>query len=388
MTRFFIASDSFKGTASSLEVAEALKSGLLQVPGLSADDDISIVSMADGGEGTLGAFLFAHPEAIKHNVEVLGPTGEIIESFWVQLDDSTAVVELACGSGITLANPLDALHAHSYGFGQVLAEAIAAGMTTIFVGIGGSASTDGGMGMLEALGVQFLDQQGNTVSVLFGDSGNAALKKISALDVSNFLLSPNMNPRSQVNIRVISDVTNPLNGPSGAAAVFGPQKGALPDEIAHIDANLKHFAEVVSETFSEADRDFPGSGAAGGCGFALHAIGAALLSGPETVAEALKLDERIAAVDYVITGEGKFDVQSLSGKVPHAVAEIARSHGVSTILVAGVIEGATDSFHSAWSLTEIAESSEEAMTNTVHWLEQVGRLIGEDLATRSDHPTE
>jgi len=360
--RIVIAPDSFKGTADAVDVARALAAGWASVH---PDDELVLMPMADGGEGTLDAFELAVPGSRRMPVTVTGPDDRQVQASWLLLPDGTGVVELANTSGITLLQPLRPLEAHSTGFGQAIAAALDHGVQRLYLALGGSSSTDGGAAALAALGAVFADAAGRPVR----PSGGGLATVVSA-DLSGL---PALPPRGAL---ILSDVTNPLLGPSGAAAVFGPQKGADPDQIGALEAGLAGLAALLP-----ADPTTPGAGAAGGAGFGLLAWGARLAPGAAAVGEALGLPAAVAGADTVITGEGRFDSQSAAGKVPSHLAGLAADAGARALLVAGAIEpGALEAdpgrFAAAVSLTELAGSVPAAMADPVRWL----RLAAAQLA--------
>ena len=347
-----IAPDSFKGTATGGAAAAAIARGWASVrPG----DDVVLLPMADGGEGTLDTFAAAVDGATWMPARVLGPDNSPVDTEWLLLPDGTGVVELARASGITLLDPLQPFDAHTFGFGELIAAALDAGVSSLVLAIGGSSSTDGGAGALAALGVRLLDAEGREIPL-----GNRGLTALESVDWSAARSSPHR-------VIVLCDVRNPLLGPDGAAAVFGPQKGATVSDIPVLDANLAHFAGVLG-----GNHEYPGAGAAGGTSFGLVAWGAELRSGAEEVSERSGLDAAIAGADLVITGEGRFDSQSASGKVPHHIATLAEKLGVARALVAGHIEAPTGQFTDAVSLTELAGDSSTARAAAAHWLERAG----------------
>jgi glycerate 2-kinase len=358
-----IAPDSFKGTASATVAAAAIGRGWASAR---PSDEIVQLPMADGGEGTLDAFAAAVPGAARMPLRVLGPDGRPVEAEWLLLPDGTAVVELALASGITLLDPLLPFDAHTYGFGQLIAAAVDAGAGSLILAVGGSSSTDGGAGALAALGAGLFDAAGGAIPL-----GNRGLASLDRADLGTARPAP-------ASVVVLCDVRNPLLGPDGAAAVFGPQKGARPADIAVLDANLARFAVVIG-----GDPMFPGAGAAGGTAYGLVAWGAELRSGAEEIAERNGLDAAIRSADLVITGEGRFDSQSASGKIPHHIATLANDLGVDVALVAGLIEAPTLQFSDAVSLTELAGSSSAALSDAERWLEAAGA----ELAARSDDPS-
>lgn len=366
-----IAPDSFKGTIGAADAATALAAGWRSVR---PDDVVLLVPLADGGEGTVEAFATAVRGARRMSVTVTGPLGAPVEASWVLLPptpdapDGTAVVELANTSGIELLGTpprLRAPDAHTRGFGQAIAAALAHGVSRLVLGIGSSASTDGGTGMLSALGARFLDASGRPVA-----AGGRGLAEVAAVDLSGLM------PLPPGGVTVLSDVTNPLTGPSGAAAVFGPQKGATPDDVAALDVGLARFAGLL-----DADPAAPGAGAAGGTGFGLLAWGAELIPGSAAVADLVGLDEAVAEASVVITGEGSYDGQSAVGKVPAHVGAVAASAHVPVALVAGRI--ATDAdmsgFVATASLTELAGSGEAAMADPARWLTAAGAQLARAL---------
>lgn len=354
--RVAIAPDSFKGTATATEVTAALAEGWLSVrPG----DILIRMPLADGGEGTLDAFELAFPGARRMPVTVTGPDGRTVDTSWVLLPDNSGVVELAATSGITLLEVLQPLDAHTIGFGEAIAAAMDSGVDRLYLALGGSSSTDGGVGALTALGAVFTDAEGRQIL-----PGGRGLGSVAAIDSSALRAVP------AGGATILSDVTNPLLGPAGAAAVFGPQKGAIDSQVAELDAGLARLAAVLG-----ADPGMPGAGAAGGTGFALVAWGADIAAGAEAVGEVMHAPEAVASADIVITGEGRFDGQSDAGKVPSYVRSLARQAGATPMLVAGAVTAEPVGFVQAVSLTELAGSAEAAMADTVHWLRAAGARL-------------
>lgn len=354
--RIVIAPDSFKGSASALDAAEALRRGwLAERPG----DEVVLLPMADGGEGSVDAFAAAVPGAERRPLAVTGPDGRTLQAEWLLLPDGTGVVELANASGITLLDPLQPHDAHSLGFGQLIADALDAGVHRLVLAIGGSSSTDGGFPALAALGARFLDAHGEPVPL-----GNRGLAVLASVELEG------LRPPPIDGVTVLSDVTSPLLGPEGAAAVFGPQKGATPEDVAVLDANLARLAALL-----RADADAPGTGAAGGAGYGLLAWGARLTPGSGAVGEALGAADAVRGARAVITGEGRFDAQSAVGKVPSYIRSLADDAGAATLLVAGAIEAPTEGFGDAMSLTELAGSGDSARADALRWLERAGREL-------------
>ena len=362
VTRVVIAPDSFKGTASAADAASALAAGWGTVR---PADELVLRPMADGGEGTLDAFGSAVPGARRMPITVRGPVSAPVSTHWLLLPDGTGVVELAATSGITLLDPLAPLDAHSAGFGEAIAAALDAGVTRLMLALGGSSSTDGGVGALAALGARFEDASGAPVRL-----GSRGLGTLSRVDLSGLRSLP---PGGAV---ILGDVTNPLLGEAGAAAIFGPQKGADAATVEVLDSNLARLARLMPESIRTLAAS-PGAGAAGGAGFGLLAWGASMGGGAELVARAVGLGEAIDGADLVITGEGRFDGQSEAGKAPTVVAALARDAGVRAALVAGAITAEPRGFAASIALADLAGSGAAAMADPLHWLEAAGqRLAG------------
>lgn len=359
MSDIVIAPDSFKGSLAAGAVAQALAEGWRE-----RDSGARIVlkPMSDGGEGTLEAFAVAEPGARRMPVPVVGPDGRGHDAEWLLLPDGTGVVELASTSGIELLGERRLpWEADSTGFGQAIAAALEHGVPRLVLGIGSSASTDGGLGLLRALGARFTDADGVEVT-----PGAGGLRHLHAADLTGLRALP------AGGATVITDVTNPLLGPIGAAAVFGPQKGLDADGVKAADAGLTRLAQVLG-----GDPAAPGSGAAGGAGYALRLWGAALAPGAEAIAGLIGLGAALERAALVITGEGQFDAQSAAGKVPAFVSGLARDAGVGTALVAGrVREGAdTSAFIEVVSLTELAGGQAAAIAEPARWLREAGSRL-------------
>ncbi len=365
--RVIVAPDSFKGSATAIEVADALAAGWrAERP----DDEVHCLPMADGGEGALDAFAIARPDARRMPVVVTGPDDRAVEAYWLWLPGDaggTGVVELANTSGITLLNPLRPLEAHSIGFGQAIRAAIEHGVDRLVLAIGGSSSTDGGAGVLQVLGAQFLGADGVPVP-----PGNAGLATVQRVVVDGLL------PLPPGGVTVLSDVTNPLLGSHGAVAVFGPQKGIEPALERQAEANLANFARQVADARG-TDPAAPGSGAAGGVGFGLVAWGATLTAGAEAVGAEIGLPAAIAGADIVLTGEGRYDHQSEAGKVPSYVRGLARAAGARTGLVAGALQADPRDFDAAESLTALAGTPAAAMAAPLRWLHEAARRLATTL---------
>ncbi|MCP2032266.1 glycerate kinase [Okibacterium sp. HSC-33S16] len=351
-----IAPDSFKGTATAIEVTDALAEGWASVR---PHDSIVRMPLADGGEGTLDAFTIAVPGAIRVPVTATGPDDRPVEASWVLLPDNSAVIELAEASGITLLDPLRPLDAHTVGFGQAISAALDAGVERLYLAIGGSSSTDGGVGALTALGGRFLD--GNGAPIANGGRGLAAL---ASVDLSGLRALP------PGGAHILSDVTSPLLGVTGASAVFGPQKGATAADVRVLDAGLARLAELLP-----TDPATPGAGAAGGTGFGLLAWGATIAAGADAVGEVVHAADAVASASIVITGEGRFDGQSEAGKVPTYVRGLAASGSAESMLVAGAITAEPVGFAAAVSLSDLAGSPAAAMGDTLRWVREAGATL-------------
>jgi glycerate kinase len=356
MPTVVIAPDSFKGSATASAVASALAEGWASVR---AHDRVVLAPMADGGEGTLDAFEVAVPGSVRHPVTVLGPAGRDVEASWLSLPDGTALVELAETSGLAHLTELAPLDAHTFGFGQAIAAALASGASGLLLAIGGSSSTDGGVGALAALGGRFTDAAGRPIRL-----GNRGLGTLARADLSGL---PALPPGG---VRILSDVTNPLLGPDGAAAVFGPQKGADPAQVIGLESGLTRLARVLGRPAAAR-----GAGAAGGTGYGLLAWGASLAPGAAAVGTALGLPGLIAEADAVITGEGRFDSQSAAGKVPAYVHDLAASAGVPALLAAGSIDAPADAFAAAVALSDLAGSPAAAIADPSRWARAAGAAL-------------
>ncbi len=325
--RVAVAIDSFKGSMSSMEAGEAARAGILRaVP----DAGVVVRPLADGGEGTVEA-LIEGMGGERHTVTVTGPLGKPVECVYgVIRETQTAVLEMSGAAGLTLVpererNPL---YTTTYGVGEVIREAIQEGCRRFLIGIGGSATNDGGVGMLKAMGFRFLDAKGEEIAP--GAAGLEALASISTDQA--------MRELGDCEFRVACDVTNGLCGPNGCSAVYGPQKGATPPMIVQMDAWLARYARLTKEINPDADPDKAGSGAAGGLGFAFLAfLNAALEPGIQIVLEETGLEEQIREADFVVTGEGRLDGQTAMGKAPVGVAALAKKYGKPVIAFAGSV---------------------------------------------------
>jgi glycerate 2-kinase len=323
--KIIIAPDSFKESLSSIEAARQIGAGFREI---FPDAEILELPVADGGEGTVEALVAATGGEIR-KARVSGPMGTPVEAFYgVSGNGRTAVIEMAAASGLALvpADRRNPLLTSSSGTGQLIRRALDDGLQHLIIGIGGSATNDAGAGMLQALGVRLLDGQGRDLP-----GGGGALGRLAAIDVSG--LDPRLR---ECRIEVACDVDNPLTGERGASAVYGPQKGATPAMVAELDANLALFARRVERDLGRSMETVPGAGAAGGMGGALLAfLGARLRPGVEIVLDAIDLKTLVRDADLVITGEGRIDGQSASGKTPVGVARVAVEQGVPVIALAG-----------------------------------------------------
>ena len=323
--KLVIACDSYKGSASAAEAARALAEGAARVY---PQARIETIPIADGGEGTVDAFLSAVPGR-RLWAEVSGPMGEPVKAAHAMLEDGTAVLEMCAASGLTLVPPerRNPLLATSYGTGQLIAAALDAGCARVILGIGGSATNDGGAGMAQALGVKLLDGAGRPLP-----PGGGSLGRLERVDCSQMDRRARETP-----ILIASDVTNPLCGPEGASAVYGPQKGATPAMVRTLDANLARFAALAAAATGRDVGDTPGAGAAGGLGAGLLLFcRAELRSGIDALLDAADFDRRAADADLVLTGEGRIDGQSAYGKAPVGVARRVKALGdIPVIAVAG-----------------------------------------------------
>lgn len=325
--KIIIAPQTFKGGLFALAAAEAIERGVLAAdPGA----ETVLMPVADGGDGTLEALVNSTGGKIFRSI-VTGPLGQAVEAMWgVMGDGQTAVIEMARPSGLALVPPKrrNPRISTTRGTGEIIHEALDRGFTRIIVGLGGSATNDAGAGMATALGVRFLDEAGHLLP-----NGGAALARLARVDVSN------LHPRlAGATIIGATDVTNPLCGPTGASAVYGPQKGASPEVVAELDAALARFARVVQQDLGRDVLGRPGAGAAGGLGAGLMAFfGAELRSGIDMVCEILEFDRHLAGANLVITGEGRADESTIYDKAPVGVARRAASKGVPTVILAGSI---------------------------------------------------
>ncbi|MDF2614184.1 MAG: glycerate kinase [Clostridia bacterium] len=329
--QIIVAPDSFKGSMSAIEVANSIEKGIKRV---FRDADIIKIPIADGGEGTVDAIVMGAGGTYR-DAMVTGPLGQRIKARYGMLPDGSAVIEMAAASGITLVpkEKLNPLEATTYGTGELVKAALNEGATNIIMGIGGSATNDGGMGFAQALGAVFKDKQGNILGL-----GAKYLKEIETIDISR------LDKRlSQTRFIVACDVTNPLCGRQGASVVYGPQKGATSEMVEQLDDALRHYAYKIKEQLQKDILNTQGTGAAGGMGAGLLVFcNAVLKSGIKTVLKAVHIEQYLTDTDLIITGEGKIDGQSVYGKVPIGVAQAAMPYHIPVMaLVGGIGEGAS-----------------------------------------------
>ncbi|WP_318412838.1 glycerate kinase [Photobacterium leiognathi] len=325
--KILIAPDSYKESLTAMEVATAIENGFRQVI---PNAEYIKLPMADGGEGTVQSLVDAsNGTIIEHSVT--GSLGEQVNGFFGLMgDDKTAIIEMAAASGLHLVSPelRNPMLTTSFGTGELILAALDKGVEHIIVGIGGSATNDGGIGMAQALGVRFLDENNKQISY-----GGGALDRLHRIDISN------IDPRLvSVKLEVACDVDNPLCGEKGASQVFGPQKGATPEMVTQLDNNLAHYAEIIKRDLGKDVKDMAGAGAAGGMGAALLGLfNAQLRPGIEIVMDAVNLADALQDADLVITGEGRIDSQTIHGKTPIGVARTAKRFNKPVIGIAGCL---------------------------------------------------
>lgn len=373
--RVLIAADKFKGSLTAVQVAERVMAGLRRVvPGV----EVEALPVADGGDGTVDAAVAAGFE--RREVRVAGPLGDELTAAFALRGD-TAVVEMAEASGLQRlpAGVFAPLTSSTYGSGELLRAALDAGARTIVFGVGGSATTDGGAGMLSALGARFVDAEGEPVA-----PGGAALSDVATADLSG------LDPRlSSVDLVLASDVDNPLTGPKGAPAVYGPQKGASPDDVEILDAALGHFAAVLEKSIGSRATEYaaaPGAGAAGGIGYGALVLGARFRPGIEVMLDVLGFAPALERATLVITGEGSLDEQTLHGKAPAGVAAAARAAGKEVVAVCGRLALRPEALgragiRRAYPLTEVEPDIARCISDAGPILETVAQHIARDFLT-------
>ena len=368
--KIVVAPDSFKESMSAKEVCDSIEKGLLSV---SREWEIVKVPMADGGEGTLEALVDATNGKI-FNEKTLNPLGEEITSqFGILGGKNIAIIEMASTSGLELisSEKRNPYITTTYGTGQLMLQALEQNVEEIILGIGGSATNDGGAGMLQALGAKLLDKNGDEIGF-----GGYELSKLNKIDFSN------LDKRlKKVKILVACDVTNPLTGENGSSYIFGKQKGATPEMIEVLDKNLLHYSEIIKRDLGFDVNNIPGAGAAGGLGAGLLTLGAILKKGIEIVIEANELDKRIQGADLVITGEGSIDGQTRFGKTPYGVVSVAKKYNIPTITLAGNVGKDIDilydyGFDTIFSIMQGVDTLENALKNGKDNIERTAKNIG------------
>ena len=371
-----IAIDSFKGSLSSMQAADAAREGILRAH---PDARVSVYPLSDGGEGTTDT-LIDGLGGRRVEIQVCGPDGSPVAAHYGILPQSGgAVMEMAQAAGLTLSRKRDPLQATTRGVGEMIRDALSRGVRRFLIGIGGSATNDGGIGMLQALGWRFLTADGSDAG-----EGAQALAKIDAI------LPPGSEMQallSESTFRIACDVTNPLCGANGATYVFGPQKGLAPNLLEPIDAGMAHYADAAEKATGRICRQIPGTGAAGGLGFALCGfLNASLTPGVDLILDAVGLEKELPDADFLVTGEGRLDAQTAMGKAPVGAARLAKKYGVRTIAFAGSVTPEASALHQAGidayfpilrsvCTPEEAMKPENAFANLRDTAEQVFRLL-------------
>lgn len=369
-----IAPDSFKESLTALEVAEAIEEGFKQI---FPDWEYEKVPMADGGEGTLQSLIDGTDGTIK-TTQVLDPLGrEIKAQFGILGDRAQAVIEMATASGLELIEPAerDVMHATSWGLGDLIRAALDEGVEEMIIGIGGSATNDGGAGMIQSLGGKLLDEDGQQIP-----RGGVGLSELATIDLTE------MDHRlKEVNLIVASDVNNPFVGENGASYIYGAQKGASETQIEELDQNLHHFSEIIKRDLDKDIAEIPGAGAAGGVGGSLMAfLGADLRKGGEVIVEELKLDQHFQEADLVITGEGGINHQTIYGKTPIVVARAAKKYELPVLAIAGSLsknyetvynEGIDAVFSILQEVTDLETALEQGYANVVKTVRNIAATL-------------
>lgn len=374
--RVVVAIDSFKGSMSSLEAGEAISNGIKKAH---KDAEVEIRPLADGGEGTVEALSIGMGGRLV-NVDVTGPAGKSVNAVYGIVDSSkTAIIEMSQAAGITLVrgDEKNPLYTTTFGVGELIKDAINKGCRHFVVGIGGSATNDCGIGMLQALGYEFLDKEGNQVGF-----GASSVRDIVSIRDENVI-----KELSECYFRVACDVNNPLCGELGCSAIYGPQKGATKEMVADMDGWLKNYSKIVKEKYPDADSEYPGTGAAGGLGYAFfNFTNSKLESGIKIVLDETKLEEYVKDADIVVTGEGRLDHQTVMGKAPVGVANIAKKYNKKVIAFSGSVtedagvcnEHGIDAFFPILRrivTLEEAMQTDTAKKNLTDTAEQVFRLL-------------
>ncbi|MBA9076889.1 glycerate kinase [Rufibacter quisquiliarum] len=372
-----IAPDSYKGSLSAKEVGLTIQEAFqMEAP----EAKVWVVPMADGGEGTLETLLYS-TNGTKVETTASGPLGHAITTGYGILGDGrTAVIEIAQIAGLTMVpdaerNPMQTT---TYGVGELIKEALGKGIRNFIIGLGGSATNDGGLGMMQALGVVFQDEEGKPVQPI-----GASLSKIVSVDFAPLL--PQMK---ECQFKIASDVKNPLCGSNGASFTYGSQKGASQEQVVLLDKGMRNFADLIEQALQQKLQQMPGAGAAGGLGFAFLALGATLEPGAQLIANAAGLDRYVQQADWVITGEGQSDYQTLYGKLPLHIAQVARSYGKPTILISGALgrghEQLLPHFFSCHAITHAPVTLQEAMASSKENLYFCARNIAR-LISKKNH---
>ncbi len=366
--KILVATNFFKGSLSAIKSAEIIKNSIL---GIDSSVNIETIPIADGGDGTLEV-IKGFSDCKEKQAEVTGPLGQKIKAKWLVLKDSTAVIEAAQANGLSLLNPdrYNPLKTTSYGVGELVKHAMDNECRKIFVTIGGSSTNDGGIGLLQALGMKFLDTDGNEIA-----PGGGNLRNLSSIDASG------LDKRlAKTDITCACDVENPLCGENGASFVYAPQKGAGSEDVKVLDSGLKILADVSEKLTGKDYRNFPGAGAAGGIGFALKTfLNAGLIPGFQIIAELSGIEEKIKLADLVITTEGRFDSQTLSGKAPYRIIEMAKKHEIPVIIFAGSVErGINIQKHgitAAFSIADGAVTLQDSIDNADYLLANITKQV-------------
>ena len=372
-----LAPDSFKGSLTSIQVTKIMKKAIIDM-----NSNYTVVEkpMADGGEGTIESLLTA-TKGKNIPIKCTGPLGEEIHTAYAIVESKTAVIECASIAGLIQVpiNERDPDFTTTFGIGEAMIDALDKGCTSFIIGLGGSATNDGGLGMLLALGMKAWDQDGKEIGMFGKDVHNVSRLSFSEID----------SRLAKINIKVACDVDNPLCGEKGASAVYGPQKGATSEQVEKYDHSLNNYGDVIETAVNKRIKSIPGAGAAGGLGFALLAIGAKVVSGAELIADAMHMADAIQEADLVITGEGQSDVQTLYGKAPGYIASLAAKSNVPVVLISGSLEDVdklSDSFAGCFSIINKPLSLEVCMDQADSLLyeqtKQVVQLVSLIRATR------
>ncbi|MGM0652191.1 MAG: glycerate kinase [Bacillota bacterium] len=379
--KIIIAPDKFKGSMTATEAAQAIARGLnSNFP----DIQLKLFPLSDGGEGLVEAMAGATGGNIL-STTVSNPLGEIVEASWAQINNGQcAVIEMSAASGLSLLPPVSRNPGvtSTYGTGELIRAALEKGCSEIIIGIGGSATNDGGAGMACALGAKLLDKEGRQLK-----PGGLELLKLERIDISG------LDSRlANTSIKVACDVDNPLTGPHGASYVYGPQKGAGPEMVKQLDRALAHYAEVLKEAAGTDVEMVPGAGAAGGLGAGLIAfLGAELHSGIDLVLDTLNIDQHLDKANLLITGEGRLDKQSLRGKAPVGIARRAKKYGLPVLVLAGAVKIDSEDMHkagitAAFSITDSPMDLEEALNRGAELLEKKATTLIYFLRTVNKNP--